>query len=427
MQMRKTFEFETQRPMDARSVEVQEIIGQIPNRITRYGTIVLFTVMVLVLLISWFVRYPDVLPAPLVITTTPPPVVLVSRTNGKLILVKEDEALVQPGDVVAYVASPADLNSVQQLKAAIKNNEEGGEPLSLLGELQPHYELLMKAQEELSIHEKSGAFTRQIAQLLAQKAILEKLKTALESQEQLAKAELHLAREKFRADSVLHIQKVTAVLDFNQSKGVLLQQIKLQQSANMAVINSELQLNQLSKQISDLQQQQMEHEQRLVRTLNSARHELLSRIEQWEENFLFVAPNAGRLAYLGFHQDQKYIQSGMDLFSVVPEQGTVIARAELPIWGSGKVKEGQEVRIRLENYPFEQFGTLNGRVSKISVVPGKEHYWLTIDLPAQLETSQKIKIEFKQQLTGQTEIITEDLRLLERFFYQFRKLLNVSR
>lgn len=34
------------------------------------------------------------------------------------------------------------------------------------------------------------------------------------------------------------------------------------------------------------------------------------------------------------------------------------------------------------------------------------------------------QIDFRQEMTGQTEIITEDLRLIERFFYQFRKVIE---
>jgi len=101
-----------------------------------------------------------------------------------------------------------------------------------------------------------------------------------------------------------------------------------------------------------------------------------------------------------------------------------MARAELPIFSSGKVKVGQQVNIRLENYPFEQFGLLRGSITSISEIPNENKYFVTIELPQKLITSQNKAIAFKQQLTGTTEIITEDLRLLERFFYQFRRLVK---
>jgi len=41
-----------------------------------------------------------------------------------------------------------------------------------------------------------------------------------------------------------------------------------------------------------------------------------------------------------------------------------------------------------------------------------------------LVTSYNKEIPFKQEMRGTAEIITEDLRLIERFFYQFKELVS---
>jgi len=120
-----------------------------------------------------------------------------------------------------------------------------------------------------------------------------------------------------------------------------------------------------------------------------------------------------------------HVEAGKPLFSIIPGKGILIARAELPVQGSGKVKAGQQVNIRLANYPYEQFGLLRGTVQSVSEIPNEAKYFVNIELPPSLITSQKKVIPFKQQLSGTTEIITEDLRLLERFFYEFRRLIPV--
>lgn len=43
-----------------------------------------------------------------------------------------------------------------------------------------------------------------------------------------------------------------------------------------------------------------------------------------------------------------------------------------------------------------------------------------VSLPYGIETSYKKKIEFQQEMSGKADIITEDLRLIERLLYQFR-------
>jgi mRNA-degrading endonuclease HigB of HigAB toxin-antitoxin module len=47
---------------------------------------------------------------------------------------------------------------------------------------------------------------------------------------------------------------------------------------------------------------------------------------------------------------------------------------------------------------------------------------LDIELPNGLKTSYKKQINFQQEMTGTADVITEDLRLIERLLYQFRDI-----
>jgi hypothetical protein len=94
---------------------------------------------------------------------------------------------------------------------------------------------------------------------------------------------------------------------------------------------------------------------------------------------------------------------------------------------TGKLKVGQKALIRLSNYPDREFGVLEGVLTDISKTPDTDGFLvLDIKLPNQLETSFGIEIEFQQEMIGTAEIITEDLRLLERLMYQFRDLFRRS-
>ena len=83
------------------------------------------------------------------------------------------------------------------------------------------------------------------------------------------------------------------------------------------------------------------------------------------------------------------------------------------------------MNIKLENYSETEFGMLKGKVSHISLTPDIEgSYYIDVSLPQRLITSYKKEIVFKQEMSGTAEIITEDLRLIERFFYQFKSLMD---
>ena len=72
------------RPEILYSDSVKEIMGKPPRRILRWGTTIMFLVFVLFIFFAWLIRYPDTIPAPVEITTTHPPVTLVTKITGHI-------------------------------------------------------------------------------------------------------------------------------------------------------------------------------------------------------------------------------------------------------------------------------------------------------------------------------------------------------
>jgi hypothetical protein len=408
------------------SVEVQEIMGQIPSRIIRWGMVVLFSVIVSLVSISWFIQYPDLLRASVIITTTPAPHALVSRQSGQLILVVADNKDVQKGELIGYLKTNALPEDVQMIEGLLTSNKNiYAETLTLtLGDLQSAYSNLVSAERVLSNFLNNKAFDFQIIELKRQLITYTKLTRSLIHQLKLSSQELVLAKERYKTDSLLYTNQVLTLLDYNNAKSTWLQQQRSAETVQTSLINNEIQINDLKKQLTDTEIRKIEEQQKLEQEVLTARATLNAQITAWKERHLFTAPTSGKVVYLGFLENDLFVESSKTLFTIMPKEGTLVAKAQLPLLGSGKVKEGQEVNIRLDNYPFEQFGMLRGKVASISAMPNEERYQLTIEVPQELITSQKRKLEFRQQLTGTTEIITEDLRLLERFFYQFRMLVK---
>ena len=114
------------------------------------------------------------------------------------------------------------------------------------------------------------------------------------------------------------------------------------------------------------------------------------------------------------------------VFTIIPqENSSYIAKLKTPAQNSGKIKVGQKVYVKLENFPEAEFGVLKGQVKNISLIPDQDGYYLIdVELPTRLITSYNKEIEFKHEMPGMTEIVTEDLRLIERFFYQFKDILK---
>ena len=73
-----------QKPEILYSEPVKEIMGKPPRRILRWGTTIMLLVFVLFIVFSWLIRYPDIILAQVEITTTNPPVTLVSKITGRI-------------------------------------------------------------------------------------------------------------------------------------------------------------------------------------------------------------------------------------------------------------------------------------------------------------------------------------------------------
>ncbi len=76
------------------------------------------------------------------------------------------------------------------------------------------------------------------------------------------------------------------------------------------------------------------------------------------------------------------------MVSVVPEDDMMVkTRIKFPVLNSGKVKVGQRVNIKLENFPHQEFGMLVGKMGNISTVPNGAYYSADVILPKGLMTS----------------------------------------
>src|SRR5450759_768954 len=162
-----------QKPEILYSEPVREIMGKPPRRILRWGTTIMFLVFVFFILFAWLIKYPDTIPAPVEITTTNPPVTLVTKITGHInsFFVKEKEKVVA-GQLVAVMETTASLNEIKLLKQSIdsiRNPEFLSYRLlpqfSELGELQGFYGTFLKNLSDLNNYVANDFYGSKIASL----------------------------------------------------------------------------------------------------------------------------------------------------------------------------------------------------------------------------------------------------------------------
>lgn len=152
--------------------------------------------------------------------------------------------------------------------------------------------------------------------------------------------------------------------------------------------------------------------------------QLKKAIKDWELTYVLKSNNSGIVEFLNYWDTNQTVKEGDLIFIISPENNPYyLAKLKTPKTNAGKIKIGQQVNIKLNDYPDYEFGVIRGQVQRISNVSGADGtYVVDVRILKDLKTSFGKQIDFKQDMQATADIITEDLRLLERFFYQFRSL-----
>lgn len=154
--------------------------------------------------------------------------------------------------------------------------------------------------------------------------------------------------------------------------------------------------------------------------------DLKEAIRKWESDYILRSSITGTISFIEIWNETQHINKGDLLFTIIPKENkTYFAKIKAPVVNSGKIKKGQNVNLKLLNYPEDEYGVLPARIASMSAIPNDEGFYLAhAYLSSKLITSYDVEIPFKGDIQAKAEIITEDLRLLERFFYQLKGLFN---
>jgi len=103
--------------LNIRSDEVQEILGFIPHWIIRLGITLIAVIIIIILVGSIFFKYPDLIIAPVELTTKFPPSPVVTRSSGNIehIFVKDKEE-VSKNDILMVIENGSNYFDVINLK-----------------------------------------------------------------------------------------------------------------------------------------------------------------------------------------------------------------------------------------------------------------------------------------------------------------------
>ncbi|APD06595.1 hypothetical protein UJ101_01066 [Flavobacteriaceae bacterium UJ101] len=423
--------------IDLRSEEVQEVLSNPPRWIVRWGITIIFLSIILILMVSWMVKYPDFISTTIKITTNTPIEKIEAQTGGRIVkFLVEDQQKVNRNEILAVIENTANFNDILNLREVIDSFNQNYTNFKFpiekiqhlnLGELEQDYALFEKAYSDYTLHKKLKPYS--IESLASEQTLLE-LNTqsrVLKSQQELERKELEVRKKDYNRTKSLYEEGVISQVDLESKELDYLQ-------AKRNYENTKIQLSQLhsskvtaQKGIQSSTIHNTQDNTRFLKEVILSYEQLKRSLKQWEHIYLIKASISGKASFQQFWGENQFVKVGDNVISILPLDSEIVGKITTKANKTGKIKPNQKVLIKLDNYPYQEFGMVEGYVKTMSLTPDKQgNYYIEVTLPNKLHTTYNKDLYFQQEMQGTADIITEDLRLIERIFYQFRDLFKYN-
>lgn len=422
-------------PTISHSEELDDVITAQPHWFVRLGTSLFLLLLGALLLLSWLVKYPTVVRCRLTMNAVNAPKPVLARATSRLTAVLvHDQAPVRKGQMLALLENPADNAQVLRLGAYLDSLARTGavairtqRPLrptyfpAKLGELQAKYQVFAQAHAQLYNLQAGGFFAKKERLLRAELATLRLGQQNLAQQNGLYERDWQLAHQEMLAQQKLAGKGVIAASDFRREQSrELAKQFPVKQGEAIRLDNLTRQRAK-EQELLDLAKTEQEQADTYVQSLNTLR----SAVDEWKARYVLVAPETGRINFTGVLEASQLVRADQEVFFISRPSVSYYGEMQVPQQNLGKVKVGQAVLIKLDGYPFNEFGLVEGRVAYLSEIPSARNgFFAKVSLPHGLLTTYGKKIVFRNRISAQADILTEDTRLLERILYQIRLSLN---
>ncbi|MCL2727031.1 MAG: HlyD family secretion protein [Bacteroidales bacterium] len=411
--------------------EVNDILSRPPAWILRWGITLFFAIIVTLFVGSIFFKYPDVIAAQVTISSTNLPVHLRAKTSGKIerFLVREGDA-VTAGTVVAIIESATDYKDFQMLRQLFAVGGHVSPPLRInLGSIQPSYTQYIKSVHDYKTFVEANYHVQKITLIRKQMIQQQEILGQGERQLNIFEEQYFIQKSGYARDSALFVQGVIPQADMEQSRLKRLASEQQYESLKSSITNMKLTLLQSEQMIFELAQEETDRRKQHENALTGSFDNLVSQMAQWEQTNLIVSPIDGKVVLTQYWQEHQNVMTGDLVLTIVPQEKTgVRGKLYIPLQGAGKVKTGQQVNIKLDHFPYMEFGMVEARISHLSAIPvemgGAKMLIADVELPKGLTTNYNLSVESGEEMNGAADIITEEISLFARFFNPIRHVLR---
>lgn len=424
------------RNIDIRSEYYTTIHNMNPPWWMRWGIFTVAIIFCALILIGWFVKYPDIITCELKLTTNTPSITLPLYPKAQI-----ERVLVKSGDRVSRnshllsIRNDAKYEDVILLSNALQNfqfkknyiisffEEFLNKDLQLGSVIEPDWNAF---SNELLVYYKIEAlnsYRTQVSFLEKELSRLYILKQQYEYLISLDARQRVLIQKKAYVDSILYQQRVTSSIENILSNQDNLTRYVNLEANRLALSRTNLEITKLQNELENYHVTERENLISQQMSIRKSLNKLKSSIEAWKKSYLLISSTEGQVSFLQDLRDGRFAEG--NAITIVPTNDVYHAIINIPIVGAGKVFVGQRVIVKINDYPYKEYGVLEGRLAGISNLSNDKFYLGKVMLNDSNRSSYSQKIVIHENMNGVGEIVTNDRNLIERLFqtilYGFRK------
>ena len=256
-------------------------------------------------------------------------------------------------------------------------------------------------------------------QLVEQENLLaERQQRYEQAKSDVQQSKLRLAEQESSYNQVLRQAKS----DIEQAQLQLQEQEKSYQTMNhtgkLAVLRSKEQLKNLETEITTL-----------TTDIAQTQSQIASSEYQLEQH-IFQAPVSGTIFNLPINKSGEVVQPGNAIAEIAMEDSPLVVRAQMATTESGSLTPGMSVKLKLDAYPFQDYGIVRGELVKISPTskltdtPQGQvaNYDLEIKLDRDCLPTANQCIPLRPGDTATAEVIVRQRRVIDFILDPFKKL-----
>lgn len=412
------------------SEDLQDIISKPPSWLLKRGITFIVLTISMIFGLSFFIRYPEVVTVSMKFNTSDAPKPLISKVNGNLIkILIKDGTLIKKNTDIAYLESVADHEQVLDLLEKIKKIKSGVFALTAikdiviptelkLGELQNSYQNFYLAYLNYVGVNKEGIYQKRKNFIQNEVKYINEQSKRIQESFDLQKRELALAEEEYAKYQILAAKKVISQLELQQKESLLLaKRQSIPQTENTIITNLSSRLSK-DKEMSEINNQMFEEEQKFHQSLST----FISDAENWKKQYVISSTSDGRLIYGDFLQENQLVKMGDELFYINANKNDYYGEILIPQVKSSRVKVGQKVLIKVQSYPYQEYGYLKGKIHYISDIPIRDSVFFSKVML--IRNTQDSIIKLKPGIMAYADIITEDQSIFKRIWLNLTKSLK---